>query len=47
MKSDDQRTILSRDSIRHFEMTLTMFNESMGMCLPTTLTLKREPLATD
>ena len=32
----------SQAPIQHFETTLKMLNESMGMCLPTTLTLKRE-----
>ena len=35
----------SRAAIQHFELTLKMLNESMGMCLPTTFSAKREPLS--
>ena len=36
------RAGLTQATVQHFEMTLKMLNESMGMCLPTTLTLKRK-----
>lgn len=32
----------SRAAIQHFEITLKMLNESMGMCLPTTFTIQRK-----
>ena len=38
MKFRDKYT---QATIQHFEVTLKMLNESMGMCLPTTLTIKR------
>lgn len=28
---------MSKSTINHFEITLKMLNESMGMCLPTSL----------
>ncbi len=31
----------------HFEATLKMLNESMEMCLPTSLSKKHEPLPVD
>ena len=39
------RVPLSQATVQHFEITLKMLNETMGMCLPTTLTLKRESSA--
>ena len=36
------RARLGQATVQHFEITLKMLNETMGMCLPTTLTLKRE-----
>lgn len=38
---------LSHATVQHFEITLKMLNETMGMCLPTTLTLKHKPSALD
>lgn len=32
---------MSRSTINHFEISLKMLNESMGMCLPTSLVLAR------
>ncbi|KAF6227733.1 hypothetical protein HO173_012063 [Letharia columbiana] len=42
LKTANTRTEQSQAAIQHFEITLKMLNESMGMCLPTTFTTKRE-----
>ena len=47
LKTISMRNEQSQATIHHFEITLKMLNESMGMCLPTTLNLKRGSLATE
>lgn len=47
LETVNMRTKQSQPAIQHFEITLKMLNESMGMCLPTTLTTGRESPATD
>ena len=40
LKTLDMRAEQSQAVIQHFEVTLKMLNESMGMCLPTKLSTK-------
>lgn len=40
VKTLGMRAEQSRAAIQHFEITLKMLNESMGMCLPTRLSTK-------
>ena len=39
MKIAHKKDELGQSAIRHFEITLKMFNSSMGLCLPTKLAL--------
>ena len=39
-KFEQKRNELSQSAIDHFEITLKMLNESMGMCLPTSLSVR-------
>ena len=47
LETFEMRTAQSQAAIQHFETTLKMLNESMGMCLPTTLTINRQSPAID
>ena len=42
MTSAQQKKELSLSTINHFEMTLQMLNESMGMCFPTILNMTHD-----
>ncbi|MCJ1458874.1 hypothetical protein MMC28_009248 [Mycoblastus sanguinarius] len=47
LKSASMKTELSQSTIEHFEITLKMLNESMGMCLPTSLSTEDKPPEVD